>query len=138
MATITSQRERVLVVDDLPVHRRVVAFNLEKAGFRVKTAESAAEALKLAEQEQFDLVITDYFMPESTGADLVRSLRETDRYANTPVILLTARAPELNLAHLANSLPARVVSKSCSVARLVAMVASSLSAGRSDRGRAPG
>jgi CheY-like chemotaxis protein len=132
MTTITSQRERILVVDDLPAHRRVVAFNLEKAGFRVETAESAAEALKLAEQKRFDLVITDYFMPESTGADLVRSLRETDGYADTPVILLTARAPELNLAHLANSLSARVVSKSCSVARLIAMVAGSLSARRNE------
>jgi CheY-like chemotaxis protein len=132
MATVTSQRERILVVDDLPAHRRVVAFNLQKAGFRVETAESAAEALKLAEEKRFDLVITDYFMPELTGADLVRALRETDDYASTPVILLTARAPELNLAHLANSLSARVVSKSCSVARLVGMVASSLSARRND------
>ena len=132
MKTTTVQRERILVVDDLAAHRRVVAFNLEKAGFRVESAESAAEALRLAEQNRFDLVVTDYFMPESTGADLILALRQTDGYDSTPVILLTARAPELNLSHLANSLSARVVSKSCSVARLVAMVASSLSARRSE------
>ena len=138
MGTMVFQQERILVVDDLPAHRRVVAFNLEKAGFQVATADSAVEALKLAGKNRFDLIITDYFMPELTGADLVRSLRDTVAYADTPVILLTARAPELNLAQLANSLSARVVSKSCSVARLVAMVASSLSAGRSDRRETPG
>ena len=130
METITTECRRVLVVDDQQAHRRVVAFNLEKAGLLAETAESAAEALKLTGQKHFDLVISDYFMPGATGADFVRELRETDGYAETPVILLTARAPELDLARLATSLSARVVSKSCSVAQLVAMVADSLSEGR--------
>ena len=128
MGTTTAECRRVLVVDDQPAHRRVVAFNLEKAGFLAETAESAAEALKLAKQSRFDLVIADYFMPESNGDELVRSLRETDGYADTPVILLTARAPDLDFARLATSLSVRVVSKSCSVTQLVAMVDSSLSA----------
>jgi CheY-like chemotaxis protein len=118
--------EHVLVVDDLPVHRRVVAFNLENAGYRVTTAEDAATALELAGREQFDLVVSDYFMPHQTGADLVEKLRQTDGYSDTPVILLTAHAPELNLARLANTLGVLVVSKSCPLSRLIAVVASCL------------
>lgn len=128
---MNSLPEHVLVVDDLPAHRRVVAFNLKKAGFQVTTAEDAAQALELAQQEQFDLIITDYFMPRRTGADLVRELRQTREYADIPVILLTARAPELNLARLASSLSVLIVSKSCSIGRLVGVVGSCLSARRS-------
>jgi len=122
------QSGHILVVDDLRAHRRVVAFNLEKAGYRVSTAACAAEALKLAERDQFHLVITDHFMPNCTGADLVRKLRETDRYADTPMILLSAKTNELNLPHLYNSLSVLMVSKSCSISRLIGIVRSSLAA----------
>jgi len=125
------QTQHILVVDDLRAHRAVVGFNLEKAGFRVTTAANTAEALKLAEREHFDLLITDYYMPHQTGADLVGKLRETDRYADTPVILLTAKASELNLEYLSKKLSARVVSKPCSIARLIDMVSDCLATARS-------
>ncbi|MHC4402734.1 MAG: response regulator [Planctomycetota bacterium] len=128
-----SKSEHILVVDDHRVHRRVVSFNLEKAGYRVTTAEDAAEALELAEQEQFDLVVTDYYMPGQTGAELAAALRETEDYAETPIILLTAKATELNLPQLWSSLSVLVASKSCSLSRLVGMVASCLTTQRSTR-----
>jgi len=112
----------ILVVDDLPVHRRVVAFNLEKAGYRVTMADGAAEALKFAERDLFDLVITDHFMPHCSGAELVRKLREIDRYADAPMILLSANLEGLNLRHLYQSLSVLVVAKSCSVSRLIGIV----------------
>jgi CheY-like chemotaxis protein len=118
---------RVLIVDDHPAHRRVVAFTLQEAGFDVTAADDAAGALEAARQQHFDVVVTDYFMPGQTGADLARSLRQTDGYAETPIILLTARAAELDLSNLASSLSLLIMSKSCSLKRLVGMVAGCLS-----------
>ena len=126
-----SQPEHILVVDDLSTHRNVVAFNFSKAGFRVSTAACGAKALTLAAHEQFDLIITDYYMPDCTGTDLIRKLRETDDYANTPCILLTARANELNLEHLCNELLILVISKPFSMSRLLETVSKCLAMARS-------
>jgi two-component system phosphate regulon response regulator PhoB len=133
MRAMQSEPEHILVVEDYPAHRDVVAFNLQKAGFRVTTASNGAEALERAQRERFDLIITDYFMPHQTGADLIRTLRQTNDYAHTPIILLTAKARELNLPRLANSLSILVASKSCSISRLMGMVASCLATHRCER-----
>ncbi|MFC1597558.1 response regulator [Planctomycetota bacterium] len=117
-------------MDDFRTHRAVVAFNLEQAGYRVTTAANVAEALKLAEKEPFDLVITDYYMPGDTGTNLIRMLRKIDHYADIPMILITAKANELNLKYLSKSLSVHVVSKPCSIARLMDMVSSCLATAR--------
>lgn len=130
---MTLQSERILVVDDQTSHRNVVAFNLANAGYKVSTAANAPNALTLAEHEHFDLIITDYYMPDYTGTDLIRGLRETDGYASTPIILLTARANELNLQQLRNDLSVLVVSKPCSMARLLDMVSKCLAIARTAR-----
>ena len=103
-----------------------MASYLVKAGFRVTTAKDAHEAVDLAKQEHFDLVITDYYMPGATGTDLAAELRKVDRYCGTPIILLTARADELNAANLGKDLSLLVVSKPYSVTRLVNIVSNCL------------
>ena len=126
-----SQPEHILVVDDYSPHRNAVAFSLTKAGFRVSAAASPIKALTLAEHEDFDLVITDYYMPDYAGSDLVKKLRENDQYAGTPVILLTARADELNVEQLRDELSVLVVPKPCSTKHLVEIVAKCLAMARS-------
>ena len=126
-----SQSEHILVVDDLSAHRNVVAFNLAKAGFRVTAAAHPARALASAHHEQFDLVITDYYMPDYSGTDFVRKLREIDSYVATPIIMLTARANELNLDHLRDELSVLVVPKPCSMTCLLDKVSKCLAIARS-------
>lgn len=83
---------RVLVVDDEIHIVHVVAIKLRNNGYDVITANNGAEALELAQQENPDIIVTDYQMPVMSGLELVKELRENEITKNTPVILLTARS----------------------------------------------
>ena len=82
----------ILAVDDSTSMRQMVAYVLKQAGYRVVEAEDGDEALALASRQQFDAVITDHNMPRMDGLTLVRSLRSTDGYASTPIMLLTTES----------------------------------------------
>jgi len=79
----------LLVVDDEPFLRDAVAASLRFLGFDVITAETGAEALRLARGRPFDLVVLDVMLPDTDGFDVVRRLRRDGRHV--PVIFLTAR-----------------------------------------------
>jgi DNA-binding response OmpR family regulator len=85
---------RVLIVDDDALLRRSLAFNLEKAGYRVYTAGSAEDALAQAQLDPPDLVLLDIGLPGMDGLDALRHLRQ--QMAEVPVIFLTARRRELD------------------------------------------
>jgi signal transduction histidine kinase len=82
------ERERIVVVDDDAGMRRMLARMLEPLGHEVAIAESAAEALALAEQRPVDLVVSDLKMPGMDGLNLLRTLRE--RGHDSAFILVTA------------------------------------------------
>lgn len=82
---------KVLIVDDEIHIVQVVAIKLRNNGFEVITAENGAEALELIQSNHPDLVITDYQMPVMTGVGLIENLRSDPRFAELPVIMLTAR-----------------------------------------------
>ena len=79
----------LLVVDDEPFLRDAVAASLRFLGFDVITAETGAEALRMARGRPFDLVVLDVMLPDTDGFDVVRRLRRDGR--QVPVIFLTAR-----------------------------------------------
>ena len=84
----------VVVVDDDPDIRALVAMKLTNAGYSV-TVESDGEAgLATALSEQPDLVVLDWMMPGLSGIEVCRALRDDPRTADTAVLLLTARAQE--------------------------------------------
>jgi len=82
---------RVLVVDDEAGLRKVVRDALEREGHEVETAADGLEARRLAEEQSFDLIVTDLSMPRSGGLDLVREIRRT---SPVPVLILTVRGEE--------------------------------------------
>jgi DNA-binding response OmpR family regulator len=88
----------VLVADDEEDIRALVAFRLRRAGYDVITAADGAEALTLATTRRPDLIVLDMMMPKATGLEVTRSLREQDSTRDIPVILLTARAQEADVA----------------------------------------
>ena len=84
----------VLIVDDLPDMRRLVAELLTNRGHRVLTAANGRRALELAHSHAPDLVICDWMMPKMSGPELIEAFRADDKLATTPIILLTARSDE--------------------------------------------
>ena len=85
--------KRILIVDDDTLLRRSLAFNLEQAGYKVNTAANAEDALRLAEQNVFDLVLLDIGLPGMDGLDALKQFKEQ---FSIPVIFLTARRRELD------------------------------------------
>ena len=82
---------RVLVVDDEPMVREVLARYLENDGFSVTTAEDGLEALLRFGEATPDLVLLDLMLPKLNGFEVFQQMRET---APVPVIMLTARGEE--------------------------------------------
>jgi len=85
-----SGKERILVVDDAPDTLEVLQRNLASQGYEVFAATGAPEAIRILDQTKVDLVITDYKMPEISGNDLVRHVRENFR--DTEVMMITGYA----------------------------------------------
>ena len=67
----------------------MIALFLKHAGYDVTTANSAGAALKLAESNEFDLIISDIGMPEMNGYQLAESIRKFSNYGLTPMIAVT-------------------------------------------------
>jgi two-component system phosphate regulon response regulator PhoB len=88
----SSPGARVLIVDDDPDIREVVAAMLEAVGLIVTAAGSAEEALDRVHSEPFDLLVLDWNLPKMTGLDLCRLLRKEPDHASLPVLFLTANA----------------------------------------------
>lgn len=116
------QPAHILVLEDEPTQLDVLVYNLANSGFRVAAATHVKKALQLAEHQPFDLVIADYYLPDQSGTDFIRQLRETEQYRSTPIIMLTARAEELNLAYLRDDLQVLVLSKPYPMTRLIETV----------------
>ena len=88
----------VLVADDDADILQLVAFRLERAGYEVITAADGEQALALARERQPALAILDVMMPKLTGYDVTTQLRADESTSRIPVILLTARVQESDVA----------------------------------------
>jgi two-component system phosphate regulon response regulator PhoB len=86
--------QRILVVDDEPDITALVAYHLARAGYRVATAASGDEALRVARVERPDLVVLDLMLPGVSGYDVLTALRQREETRDVGVILLTARREE--------------------------------------------
>jgi CheY-like chemotaxis protein len=79
---------KILVVDDEPQILKLISNYLELEGFQVKVTESAREAMKLIESKDYRIVISDILMPEMSGIDLLRKIKEFDGLIQ--VVMITA------------------------------------------------
>ena len=84
---------RILLVDDEPRVREVVAAYLLRDGYRVQTAADGESAFRYLSEFKPDLVVLDLMLPQVSGFDVLREIR---RIGDLPVILLTARAEEVD------------------------------------------
>jgi DNA-binding response OmpR family regulator len=91
-------RAQVLVADDDSDILELVSFRLDRAGYDVLKASDGEEALRVATDEVPDLIVLDVMMPKLDGYAVTRRLRATPETAGIPVILLTARVQEADIA----------------------------------------
>jgi DNA-binding response OmpR family regulator len=112
----------ILVADDESHILNVVSLKLRNAGFHVLTASDGQEALDLAIQERPHLVITDYHMPNLSGLELCRRMRQNELTQTIPAIMLTARGYHLDPKDTAESGILRMLSKPFSPRHLLATV----------------
>ena len=87
----------VLVVDDDPDIRVIAAMKLEQAGLRVLAEADGDAALAAALEQNPDAVLLDWMMPRLTGIEVCARLRAHAQTAQTPIILLTAKAQEADI-----------------------------------------
>jgi two-component system chemotaxis response regulator CheY len=86
----------ILISDDSSSMRQMLCYTLTEAHHEVKEASNGSKALELAQQQRFDLVITDINMPALDGLSLVRALRNLPDYQFKPILLLTTETdPEV-------------------------------------------
>jgi two-component system chemotaxis response regulator CheY len=83
---------RILAVDDSASMRQMVSFTLKSAGHEVLEAVDGVEALKLAQGESVDLVLSDVNMPNMDGITLCKNLRQLATYKFTPILMLTTES----------------------------------------------
>jgi sigma-B regulation protein RsbU (phosphoserine phosphatase) len=88
----------VLVVDDSAAQRRVLALSLQRWGYHVTEAASGEAALALCQQQEFDMILSDWMMPGMTGLDFCRALRAMTREAYGYFILLTSKSDKAEVA----------------------------------------
>jgi len=86
----------VLIVEDEPDIRRLVVLTLEREGFRCRAAATGTEALREVKAKVPDLVVLDLMLPEVDGLEVCRRLRADRVTAALPIIMLTAKADEVD------------------------------------------
>lgn len=86
--------KKILVVDDDELVLIAISELLTPSGFSVTTCANGPEALERVASDRFDLVILDVIMPEMDGFEVCQRIRQLDSYAETPVMMLTAKSGE--------------------------------------------
>jgi two-component system alkaline phosphatase synthesis response regulator PhoP len=91
MTDPTTRLCHILVADDEPHIGRIIKMKLEQGPFRVSLAYDGQEALDfINNEERLDLALLDLMMPKLSGLDVLRQIREQDRFKTLPCIILTA------------------------------------------------
>jgi two-component system alkaline phosphatase synthesis response regulator PhoP len=86
----------ILVVEDEPDIRELVRLHLEQEGFAVAEAENGRQALDLARTRRPSLIVLDLMLPEMSGLEVCRILRTKEETSVVPILMLTARAEEVD------------------------------------------
>ncbi|MGH9646953.1 MAG: putative bifunctional diguanylate cyclase/phosphodiesterase [Bryobacteraceae bacterium] len=88
---MTSSQSRLLIVDDNEMNRDMLARRLERKGYAVKVAEGAQQLLERVQEDRIDLLLLDIEMPEISGLDALKLLRDCYTPIELPIIMVTAK-----------------------------------------------
>ena len=96
MLTKARVKPKILVVDDEPDALELIEFNLKSSGFDVLTAADGETALALARTQVPDLLLLDLMLPEVDGLEVCKILRRDSATSSIPIVMLTAKAAEVD------------------------------------------
>ena len=122
----TATQPTVLLVEDEPAQREVLAYNLEAEGFAVSKAENGEEAMILVEEDHPDIIVLDWMMPNLSGIEVCRRLKIRPETRSIPIIMLSARSEEVDKVRGLETGADDYVVKPYSVVELMARVRSQL------------
>lgn len=89
-------KQKILVVDDEPDALELIGFNLKNAGYEVITADNGSDALKKTRAYLPNLILLDLMIPEVDGLEVCKIIRRDPATAGIPIIMVTAKAAELD------------------------------------------
>ncbi len=121
-----TQHPHVLVVEDEAAQREVLGYNLEAEGFRVTRAENGEEGLLCVAEDAPDVIVLDWMMPNLSGIEVCRRLKISPETRAIPVIMLSARAEEVDKVRGLETGADDYVVKPYSVSELMARVRAQL------------
>ncbi|WP_137700488.1 phosphate regulon transcriptional regulator PhoB [Marimonas lutisalis] len=123
---MSSEQPTVLLVEDEPAQREVLAYNLEAEGFRVARAGDGEEAIMMVEEEQPDIILLDWMLPNLSGIEVCRRLKMRPETRQVPVIMISARSEEVDRVRGLETGADDYVVKPYSVVELMARVRTQL------------
>ncbi|SDI06143.1 phosphate regulon transcriptional regulator PhoB [Lutimaribacter saemankumensis] len=123
---MAADQPTVLLVEDEPAQREVLAYNLEAEGFRVTSADNGEDALILVDEEQPDIIVLDWMMPNLSGIEVCRRLKLRPETRAVPIIMLSARSEEVDRVRGLETGADDYVVKPYSVVELMARVRAQL------------
>ncbi|WP_375690688.1 phosphate regulon transcriptional regulator PhoB [Pseudooceanicola sp. LIPI14-2-Ac024] len=121
-----AEQPTVLVVEDEPAQREVLAYNLEAEGFRVARAGNGEEALVLVDEAMPDIIVLDWMLPNVSGIEVCRQLKMRSETRGVPIIMLSARSEEVDKVRGLETGADDYVVKPYSVVELMARVRAQL------------
>lgn len=121
-------RSRILVCDNEPALRRLIVAAVTGNGYEVHEARDGDASVELARALEPDLIVLDMMMPGRTGIEVLEELRAEERFHDTPVIMLTARAQASDRLAAAEAGATRFISKPFSPVELRLIVEELLNA----------
>jgi two-component system phosphate regulon response regulator PhoB len=116
----------VLIVEDEPAQREVLAYNLEAEGYRVNQSENGEEALLMATEDRPDVIVLDWMLPNVSGIEVCRQLKTRSDMRAVPIIMLSARSEEVDRVRGLETGADDYVVKPYSIVELMARVKSQL------------
>jgi len=126
-----SASKQIVIIEDEPDLAELLQYNLQRAGYQVQTAADGVLGLKLVLDQPPDLVVLDLMLPKVSGFEVARQIRTSPLTSGVPILMLTARAEEIDQVTGFKVGADDYVTKPCSMKVLVARVESLLRRSRS-------
>jgi DNA-binding response OmpR family regulator len=89
-----SDKPNILVVEDDPDVSQLLHYRLEQRGYRVQRMERGYAILRKLQEQRPDLIVLDLMLPDMDGLQICKLIKQTEKFADIPVVILTARGEE--------------------------------------------